>query len=203
MSIDRRALLKAGVTLSAAAALPNAAGAGTVFDPQPGAWRSFQITTRIDIADGSGKRQGWVPVPSVSEPGWFKSLGSDWTSNGHVRVARDPKYGAEMLHVVWADDENNPFVEVTSRIATRDRATDFGNRGRRRRFRRPSAHSTRKAPSSFPSMASSGRRRIRSSLTPMPQAILKRRELSTTGSWITRSEMQRCAAAVSAISPRC
>jgi transglutaminase-like putative cysteine protease len=129
MSIDRRALLKAGVTLSAAAALPNAAGAGTVFDPQPGAWRSFQITTRIDIADGSGKRQGWVPVPSVSEPGWFKSLGSDWTSNGHVRVARDPKYGAEMLHVVWADDENNPFVEVTSRIATRDRATDFGNRG--------------------------------------------------------------------------
>jgi transglutaminase-like putative cysteine protease len=129
MPIDRRALLKAGVTLSAAAVLPGAARADTVFDPRPGAWRIFQIVTRIEIATDAGKRQAWVPVPSVNEPGWFKSISSDWTGNGRVRVARDPKYGAEMLHVVWTDEENNPFVEVTSRIATRDRATDFANPG--------------------------------------------------------------------------
>jgi len=129
MSIDRRALLKAGVTLSAAAVLPNAARADSIFDPQPEAWRTFQITTRIEIATDGGKRQAWVPIPSVNEPGWFKSLPSDWTGNGRVSQVRDPKYGAEMLHVVWADDENNPFVEVTSRIATRDRATDFATPG--------------------------------------------------------------------------
>jgi transglutaminase-like putative cysteine protease len=125
MSIDRRTLLKAGLGLSAAAALPKAARADTAFHPRPGAWRSFQITTRIEIAADGDKRQAWVPVPSVNEPGWFKSLSNDWTGNGRASVARDPKYGAETLHVVWTDDEHNPFVEVTSRIATRDRATDF------------------------------------------------------------------------------
>lgn len=129
MSINRRALLKAGMALSAATALPGAARAGGAFDPQPGAWRSFQIVTRVDIADGGGERQAWIPVPAINERDWFKSLGSDWTSNGRVRLARDPKYGAEMLHAAWADGESKPFVEVTSKIATRDRAIDFTKAG--------------------------------------------------------------------------
>jgi transglutaminase-like putative cysteine protease len=129
MSIDRRELLQAGLALSATAALPIAARAEVAFDPQPGAWRSFQIVTRIEIADGGDGKQAWVPVPAVNERDWFKSLGSDWTSNGRVHLVRDPKYGAEMLHVAWADDEKNPFIEVTSKIATRDRATDFAKAG--------------------------------------------------------------------------
>jgi hypothetical protein len=39
-----------------------------------------------------------------------------------VERVRDPKYGAEMLHVIWMDDEFMPAIEVTSRVATRDRA---------------------------------------------------------------------------------
>jgi transglutaminase-like putative cysteine protease len=68
-------------------------------------------------------------VPAVNERDWFKSLGNDWTSNGRVGLTRDPKYGAEMLHVAWTDEEKNPFIEVTSKIATRDRATDFAKAG--------------------------------------------------------------------------
>ena len=107
------------------AALPNAARADVSFDPQPGAWRNFQILTRIEIANAGGKSQAWVPVPAINEHDWFKSLGSEWTSNGRVVLVRDPKYGAEMLHVEWTDEEKSPVVEVTSRIATRDRAIDF------------------------------------------------------------------------------
>jgi transglutaminase-like putative cysteine protease len=129
MSIDRRELLKAGFALPAAAALPNAARASVAFDPQPGAWRSFQIVTRVEIADAGDGKQAWVPVPAINEHDWFKSLGSDWTSNGRVRPARDQKYGAEMLCVEWADDEKNPVIEVTSKIATRDRTTDFARAG--------------------------------------------------------------------------
>ena len=51
-------------------------------------------------------------------------------SNGRVTLIRDAKYGAEMLHVEWTDAEKNPFIEVTSRIATRDRAMDFAKLGR-------------------------------------------------------------------------
>jgi transglutaminase-like putative cysteine protease len=130
MSIDRRELLKAGITVSAAVALPNAARAEVDFAPQPGAWRNFQVLTRLEIVKADGKTQAWVPVPAVNEQDWFKSLGSEWTSNGRTTLVRDPKYSAELLHVEWTDGERSPVVEVTSRIATRDRAIDFAKPGR-------------------------------------------------------------------------
>jgi len=129
MSIDRRELLKAGLAVSAAAALPNTARAEVDFAPHPGAWRNFQVLTRLEIGKADGKSQAWIPVPAVNEPDWFKSLGSTWTSNGRAALVREPKYGAEMLHVEWADGEPSPVVEVTSRIATRDRAIDLKKPG--------------------------------------------------------------------------
>jgi transglutaminase-like putative cysteine protease len=130
MSIDRRELLKAGLAVSAAAALPHAARAAAGFAPQPGAWHNFEVLTRLEIVKADDKTQAWIPVPAVNEPDWFKSLGSAWTSNGRAALVREPKYCAEMLHVQWTDGEKNPVVEVTSRIATRDRAIDFAKPGR-------------------------------------------------------------------------
>ena len=130
MSIDRRELLKAAVTASAAAALPNVARAQAGFAPSPGAWRNFQVVTRIEIVEADGKTQAWIPVPAVDERDWFKSLGSDWTSNGRSTLVRDPNYGATMLHVEWTGGAQNPTVEVTSKIATRDRAIDLAKPGR-------------------------------------------------------------------------
>ena len=130
MSIDRRELLKAGIAVSAAMVLPNAGRAEAGFAPRPGAWRAFQVLTRLEIVKTDGKTQAWIPVPAVNEPDWFKSLGSAWTSNGRAALVREPKYGAEMLHVQWTDGEKSPVVEVTSRIATRDRAIDLKKPGR-------------------------------------------------------------------------
>jgi transglutaminase-like putative cysteine protease len=129
MSLNRRELFKAGGGLSAAMVPLNAARAEIEFDPQPGRWRQFQVLTRIELAKADGKTQAWVPVPAVNEQDWFKSLGSEWTSNGRAALVRDPQYGAEMLHVEWADSETSPVVAVTSRIATRDRAIDFARPG--------------------------------------------------------------------------
>ena len=130
MSIDRRELFKAGLAVSAAAALPHAARAEAGFAPQPGAWRNFKVLTRLEILKVNGKTQAWIPAPAVNEPGWFKSLGSTWTSNGRAALAHEPKYGAEMLHVDWPEGEKSPVIEVTSRIATRDRAIDLAKPGR-------------------------------------------------------------------------
>ena len=130
MSIDRRELLKAGLAASAAIALPPAARAKINFDPQPGAWRTFDVVTRMEIGRAAGKTQAWIPVPAVNEPKWFKTLDNNWTTNGRAALARETQFGAEMVHVEWPDGERNSVVEVTSRIATRDRATDFGKPGR-------------------------------------------------------------------------
>src|SRR5262245_58607567 len=102
MSIDRRDLLKAGRAVSAIPLLPRAASAEGAFALRPGAWRRFEVTMRLEIVAPAGATQAWIPIPSINEAAWFRSEGSDWNSNAEsVVLARDPEYGAGMLHVTW------------------------------------------------------------------------------------------------------
>jgi transglutaminase-like putative cysteine protease len=126
----RREFLEAGVALSAAAALPRFAFAESTFAPSPGAWRNFEIVTRLEIAGAEGATQAWVPVPAFEDDDWFRSAGSKWTTNAaSAALKRDPKYRAEMLHVAWAPGEKAPVVEVNSGVSTRDRAIDLSKPG--------------------------------------------------------------------------
>jgi transglutaminase-like putative cysteine protease len=129
MSFDRRAILKAGAALAFAAELPTLARADVGFNPTPGAWRTFRVVTRLAIDVPTGVTQAWVPLPSVNQDAWIKALGSTWTSNGEATLVRNPHYGAEMLHVTWSAKEDAPVVEVTSTIATQDRAVDLTRSG--------------------------------------------------------------------------
>jgi transglutaminase-like putative cysteine protease len=129
MEFNRRALLKAGSAMSLAIGMPRIASASDGFNLQPGSWRTFQVVTRLTIANPDGKTQAWVPVPAVNESGWFKSLGSEWKTNGTAELARDAKYGAEFVHVEWKDGEARPEIEVVSKVSTRDRANDLSKPG--------------------------------------------------------------------------
>ena len=92
------------------------------FQPEPGGWRRFQVTTRIEVADPAGRAQAWIPLPSVNEPDWVRPMGSLWSTNaGLASQHRDPRTGTDMLHVIWESGEAKPWVEVESRFATRDR----------------------------------------------------------------------------------
>ena len=124
--MKRREFLRGGAALTAVAALPHSALAQTPFAPRPDAWRKFEVTTRVEIVKPAGKMQVWLPLPAVAEPGWIEPLGNEWTSNGQsAQLKRDTKYGAQMLHVEWADGERTPVVQVVSHITTRDRAVDL------------------------------------------------------------------------------
>ena len=127
MTTDRRSFLRRAATSVAAtgavssslfhtaralaqtapAAVP--AAAPTVFNPQPGEWRSFDVTTRVDIAEARGLTQAWLPVPSVDST-WQHSLTHDFTSNGKGNFVEDGRYGARMLHVVFNEGEKAPFA---------------------------------------------------------------------------------------------
>jgi len=126
MTLHRRELLKTGAAFAAAAALPGGASAQT-FAPTPGAWRTFQIATRLEIAKPEGKVQAWIPLPSVSEADWIRPIGNEWATSGSATVVRDPKYGARMLHVEFAPGD--VVVEVTSRFRTRDRTVNLADAG--------------------------------------------------------------------------
>jgi transglutaminase-like putative cysteine protease len=130
MKFSRRDLLKAGVAAPLMAGLPRRAMAQSAFAPQPGAWREFQVVTRLEIANAKGKTQAWIPVPSVNEKDWFKSSASQWTTNGRAALMHDPKYAAAMVHAEWDDGQAAPAIEVTSTVKVRDRAVDLSKPGK-------------------------------------------------------------------------
>jgi transglutaminase-like putative cysteine protease len=127
--INRRDMLKTGAAAAAALAVPRLAAAQDApFAPKPGAWRDFSVATRLDLS-ANGKAQAWIPLPSVREDEWIKPGKNSWETNAvSAEVVRDPKYGAELLHVVFKDGETAPSVEVRSQFSLRDRAEDLGTK---------------------------------------------------------------------------
>ncbi|QIB33483.1 transglutaminase-like domain-containing protein [Ancylobacter pratisalsi] len=136
---NRRDFLKAGAALAAVAAVPHhalaqaASPAMAAFAPKPGAWRQFEVVTTLDVAPVEGKAgpaQAWIPLPSYTAADWFKPAGNSWKTNAKTaELVKDPHYGAEMLHLTWAEGEANPTAEIISKVATRARGTDFSKPG--------------------------------------------------------------------------
>jgi transglutaminase-like putative cysteine protease len=124
--MNRRVFLKTGAALPLAAALPRVAPAQQLpFNPQPGAWRTFEITTRVEVLKPAGTTRVWLPVPVV-EDGSQKPLDNSWTGNAPaMRMAHDGKYGAAIFCAEWTAPPAAPTVELTSRFMTRDRAASL------------------------------------------------------------------------------
>ena len=125
----RRQFLRTAAA-SAVASLPlyslaqNADATERQFAPQPGAWRTFEITTRVEIAAPRGETRVWVPVPSVNTS-WQKSMESAINCNGSARMMADGSEGARMVYAEFDAAQAQPFVEVTSRIQTQNRLQDW------------------------------------------------------------------------------
>ena len=119
----RRRLLQASAALLAT---PLAARAQQrTFEPKNGEWRTFDVTTRVDLQSVQGAARLWIPLPSL-ETAWQQSVDDRYTTNGRARIAADQRYGARMLAVEFDPAVTQPYAEVTSRIRTRDRAAAAG-----------------------------------------------------------------------------
>jgi len=91
--MKRRQLLKqglgvsAGLMLSDMLRLTRLASAG---DRVP--WRTFEVTTQIDIIDAAGASRAWVPLPILHDTDYFKRQGDTWS--GNYKMARTFTYDA-------------------------------------------------------------------------------------------------------------
>ena len=129
---DFAASLAGAGVLAALGAAPSTLFAQTApaqrtFNPRPGTWRRFEMTTRVDIFKPEGATQVWIPLPSINED-YQHSLGNQFETNGSARVVADGKYGAKMLQVQFAASVAQPFVQVASLIETQNRATDWSKK---------------------------------------------------------------------------
>ena len=60
--MNRRKFLQSGAAAAALASLPRISFAQQLpFEPRPGAWRTFEITTRVEVLKPAGATRAWVP----------------------------------------------------------------------------------------------------------------------------------------------
>jgi hypothetical protein len=107
MSTVRRTFLKNAVAAGVAASLPaigfaqgesSAQTPARRFAPRAGDWRSFEVTTRVDVLMPQGATRVWLPIPCVDSD-YQRSLESSFTSNGQTQRLADDASGAQILYV--------------------------------------------------------------------------------------------------------
>jgi transglutaminase-like putative cysteine protease len=128
--LDRRRLLQGAAVLTALISARRSMSAEAIdFAPALGAWRGYEIKTVIEIASAEPV-QIWAPAAGFEAPGWSRPLGTDWTTNADsAEVARDPVYGAEIVHLSWRAGPTGRRAEIVSCAATRDRSVSLIGRG--------------------------------------------------------------------------
>jgi transglutaminase-like putative cysteine protease len=119
--MNRRLFLKSSAAAAAVQALPWGSAHAAIEG-----WRGYEITTRVEISRPRGISRAWIPLPSVDDGRWQKVVGNAWSGNAaRTDVMSDGKYGVAMLYAEWPAGTAAPVIEVTSQVATRDRAIDF------------------------------------------------------------------------------
>lgn len=131
MTTVRRTFLKHTAAAALASAFPAVnfaqAPARSHFAPQSGAWRTFEVTTRVDILKPQGVTKVWLPIPSVNSD-YQRSQGNSFSSNGATDLTDDGVDGAKMLYAEFSAGLAQPFVELTSRVQTQGRAIDWSQK---------------------------------------------------------------------------
>ena len=101
--MERRAFLKS-VGVSTAAALvgvPARSRTAAAAETASG-WRTFEVTTKVEVVNPSGVTRVWLPLPLAAETDYHKALGNNWKGNAAVmRNHSEEKYGATLLFVEW------------------------------------------------------------------------------------------------------
>ncbi len=133
--MDRRTFLKLAAVMPAASALSGLPGFVAVaraqpqeFAPRPGGWRTWEVTTRVEIGSPAGVTRIWAPVPVV-EGEYQTVLWSRWSGNARVAErVEDPRYRAGMVYAEFPEGEKAPVLEVVSRFRTLNRSADWSRR---------------------------------------------------------------------------
>ena len=126
--MNRRDFIKGGLTVSAGLALgiPKITDLAYANDAK---WRTFEVTTRLEVTDPVGAVRAWVPVPLTTNTDYFKREPDSWTGNyKSAKAVQYDKYGTGMVFAEWAPGEKAPSMEVKSRFTTRDRQVDLNRK---------------------------------------------------------------------------
>ena len=91
----------------------------------PYRWRTFQVTTRVEVLKTSGTTRVWVPAALLRETPFQKTLTNTFSCDGGTAKLVESK--SDSLGIIAAEFPAGirPILTVTSQIATKDRAVNL------------------------------------------------------------------------------
>jgi transglutaminase-like putative cysteine protease len=102
-----------------------------LFAQQPTAsWRTFEVTTRIEILKPSGGTRVWLPAALVSRAPFQRTLSNAF--NAEAGTAKIVESKADSIGIVTAEFPAGvkPVLTMTSRVATSDYSVDLSAPGK-------------------------------------------------------------------------
>lgn len=130
MSVNRRNFLRSVGAVSASVGFPRAAKCLLAEDTTAGRWRTFDVTTRVEILTSSGPTRVWLPAALISETSFQRTLTNRFSAtDGTARMVESK---ADGLGIIAADfpARVKPVLTLTSRVATKDYAVDLSVSGK-------------------------------------------------------------------------
>jgi transglutaminase-like putative cysteine protease len=126
--MNRRDFLRSASIVSASIAFPRT---GTLFakKTEPESWRTFEVTSRVEVLKYSGPTRIWLPAALLNNTNYQKTLANKFTADGGN--AKLVESGPDSLGIVVAEfpDGARPVLTLTSRVATKDYGINFSAPG--------------------------------------------------------------------------
>jgi transglutaminase-like putative cysteine protease len=92
-------------------------------------WRTFEITTRVEIEGPQAPTRAWLPLAHPPAERYQRVIKQTWRgSAARLHAVRDETTGAGILFADWPAPEGPREIELTLQIATRDRTTNWRDR---------------------------------------------------------------------------
>jgi transglutaminase-like putative cysteine protease len=97
--------------------------------PAADGWRTFEVTTRVQVLKASGTTRIWIPAALASPTPFQKTLANEFNAEGGTAKMVESK--ADALGIIAAEFPAGvkPILTVTSRIATKNFAVDLSAPG--------------------------------------------------------------------------
>lgn len=127
--MNRRNFLRSAGAVSAGLALPRTARLLALGQTSPG-WRTFEVTTRVEILRSSGTTLVWLPAALIRETPFQKTLANDFRAEGGTAEILERKTDALGIVAAKFPAGVKPVLTLTSRVATRDLAADLAAPGK-------------------------------------------------------------------------
>src|SRR6266536_6580746 len=118
LALPGRSRLLASTQVASSPASSGAAAA-------PAGWRTFEVTTHVEVLQPSGRTRVWLPMPLTVDTPYQKALGNSFhVEGGTATSTNDPAFANGIACIEWPEGVK-PVVFLTSRVATHDHAVDL------------------------------------------------------------------------------